>query len=62
MLGGNNMKKFKFSNEYLMKQSKKCLEKSKKYLNNDNKDINLAIFYNNASIGYKMKAEKSKVL
>lgn len=53
------MKKFKFSNEYLMKQSKKCLEKSKKYLNN--KDINLAIFYNNASVGYKIKAEKSKI-
>ena len=56
------MKKFKFSNDYLIKQSEKCLEKSKKYLNNDNKDINLAMFYNNASIGYKIKAEKSKLL
>ena len=56
------MKKFKFSNNYLMQQSKKCLEKSKKYLNNDTKDINLAMFYNNASEGYKIKAEKSKIL
>lgn len=52
------MKKINFNNEYLMKQSKKCLEKSKKYLNH--KDVDLAIFYNNASIGYKIKAEKSK--
>lgn len=50
------MKKFKLSSNYLIKQSKKCLEKSEKYL--QNKDIDLAIFYKRASEGYKIKAEK----
>ena len=57
-----NDMKFKFSKNYLLEQSKKCIEKSKKYMNNNIKDVNLAMFYNNASIGYKIKAEKSKVL
>ena len=52
------MKKFKFSKDYLMKQSKKCLEKSKKFENN--REIDLAIFYKNASEGYKIKTEKMK--
>ena len=50
------MEKFKFSNEYLMKQSKKCLEKSKNYINN--RDVNMAMFYNKASEGYKIKAKR----
>ena len=53
------MKKFKFSENYLMKQSKECLEKSKEFENNG--EIDLAIFYKNASEGYKIKAMKRKI-
>lgn len=52
------MKKINLNNDYLIEQSKKCLEKSKKCLND--KDIDLAIFYNNASIGYMIKVENLK--
>jgi hypothetical protein len=39
--------------EEYMNESNKCTKMCKKYMN---KDTNLAIFYNNASIGYKEKA------
>ena len=39
--------------EEYMDKSIKCTEMCKKYMN---KDTNLAMFYNNASIGYKEKA------
>lgn len=39
--------------EEYMNKSIKCTETCKKYIN---KDTNLAMFYNNASIGYKEKA------
>lgn len=39
--------------EEYMDESIKCIETCKKYMN---KDTNLAMFYNNASIGYKEKA------
>jgi len=38
--------------EYINK-SDECIEKCKNYVN---KDTNLAMFYNNASIGFKNKA------
>lgn len=38
-----------------MNESIKCAEMCKKYMN---KDTNLAMFYNNASIGFKEKALK----
>ena len=39
--------------EEYMNKSNECIKKCKKYMN---KDTNLAMFYNNASIGYKEKA------
>ena len=41
--------------EEYMNESIKCAEICKKYMN---KDTNLAMFYNNASIGYREKALK----
>ena len=41
--------------EEYMNESNKCTKMCKKYMS---KDINLAIFYNSASIGYKEKALK----
>lgn len=41
--------------EEYMNKSIKCAEMCKKYMN---KDTNLAMFYNNASIGFKEKALK----
>ena len=50
----------KRKHDYLVNQSKKCLEKSKEYLNN--KNVDLAIFYNNASEGYKIKDGKLTII
>lgn len=44
--------------EEYMDKSIKCTETCKKYMN---KDTNLAMFYNNASIAYKEKALKLKL-
>lgn len=52
------MKKFEFNEDYMMKQSEECLEKSKKFENNG--EVDLAIFYKNASEGYKIKVDKIK--
>ena len=41
---------------YCINQSKKCFEKSRTYLNN--KDVDMAMFYNKASEGYKIKAKR----
>ncbi len=47
-------------NEYekLMSKSAEYKKKCKKYLN---KDVNLAMFYNNISIGYEEKARELKL-
>lgn len=47
-------------NEYekLMSKSDEYKKKCKKYLN---KDVNLAMFYSNVSIGYEEKARKLKL-
>lgn len=42
-----------------MIQSEKCDKSSKDYLNK--KDVDMAIFYNNASLGYKIKKEKRTI-
>lgn len=44
--------------EYINK-SNECIKRYKKYTN-DNKNVHLAMFYNNASIGFKRKALKLK--
>jgi len=45
--------------EYINK-SNECIKRYKKYIN-DNKDVHLAMFYNNASIGFKRKAVNSLI-
>ena len=49
-------KSMKYSN--LIKLAEECEIKSKKYLKKH--DVNMAMFYNNASKGYKIKADKVK--
>lgn len=44
--------------EYINK-SNECIKRCKKYTD-DNKDVHLAMFYNNASIGFKRKVLKLK--
>jgi hypothetical protein len=45
--------------EYINK-SNECIKRYKKYID-DNKDVYLAMFYNNASIGFKRKAVNSLI-
>ena len=46
--------------ERLIKMSKECEKKFRKYLKKH--DIHMAIFYNNASQGYRIKVYKLKCL